>query len=115
MSAFPHKQFLIVAGNNDYSSEFPTESETVLAGKRIFYAHGHTYYVKFGISNIIGEAKRRKADILLFGHTHFAYTSYEDGLYIMNPGSVGHPAQGRPTYGVVDITGAGIVTYIVEV
>jgi putative phosphoesterase len=114
-SVFPGKQFLIVAGNCDFGSDSPTEGETVIAGRRIFYTHGHIYQVKFGPSNIIHEARRRKADILLYGHTHVAYTTYEDGLYIMNPGSIGHPADGRPTYGIVDITDAGIVTNVVEV
>lgn len=114
-SVFPGKQFLKVAGNCDFGSESQTDGETVISGKRIFYTHGHIYHVKFGPSTIIGEARRRKADILLYGHTHVAYTTYEEGLYIMNPGSVGHPAEGRPTYGIVDITAAGIVMNIVEV
>ncbi|MFR3419646.1 MAG: metallophosphoesterase family protein [Eubacterium sp.] len=44
--------------------------------------------------------KRRNADIVLFGHTHNQYTEYLDGLYIMNPGSVGMNGD----YGVIDIT-----------
>lgn len=112
---FPNKKFLSVSGNCDFGSTTPPEAETVVCGKRIFYTHGHTYYVKSGDTFVIKEAKRRQADILLFGHTHLPLTSYEDGLYIMNPGSIGHPAQGKPTYGVIDITGAGIVLNIAEV
>lgn len=112
---FPHKQFLSVSGNCDFGSVTPSEGETVLSGKRIFYTHGHDYHVKYGYSEIINEAKHRKADILLFGHTHVPFTLYEDGLYIMNPGSLGHPREGNATYGIIDITDAGIVTNVAEV
>lgn len=50
--------------------------------------------------------RERQADLLLFGHTHQPLTDYEDGLYLMNPGSLGYGG----TYGYVDITPAGIVT-----
>jgi phosphoesterase, MJ0936 family len=112
---FPDKRFLSVAGNCDFGSDTPTESETIARGRRIFFTHGHPYHVKFGYASAIGEARRRGADILLFGHTHLPYTAYEDGLYIMNPGSLGHPRDGHPTYGIVDITDAGIVLNIAEV
>lgn len=114
-SSLPGKRFLNVPGNCDFGSQDPSDGEIVLAGKRIFYTHGHAYHVKFGQYEIIEEARRRKADILLYGHTHIPVDTYDDGLYIMNPGSIGHPVEGEPTYGVIDITDAGIVMNIVEV
>lgn len=111
----PARMFLRVSGNCDFGSDFPSEGETVAEGKRIFYTHGHLYYVKFGMSRITDEAVSRGADILLFGHTHVPVAEYTNGLYIMNPGSLGHPDGGNPTYGVIDITPAGIVPHIVEV
>jgi putative phosphoesterase len=115
IALYPDKKFLIVAGNCDFGSTHPTESEIVLGGKRIFYTHGHEYQVKYGLSNVIYEAKRRGADILLFGHTHVAFTSYDDGLYIMNPGSLGHPNEGKPSFGVIDINDGSIFLNVVEV
>lgn len=112
---FPKKQFLSVAGNCDFGSKTPSEGEIVLCGKRIFYTHGHNYKVKFGDNAVISEARRRGADILLYGHTHVPVCMYDDGLYILNPGSLGHPRDGVPTYGIIDITKAGIVTNIAEV
>lgn len=108
------KMILNVSGNCDFASVKPSESETVAAGKKIFFTHGHNYHVKYGINSVIGEARSRKADILLFGHTHIPLSSYEDGLYIMNPGSLGHPREGKSTYGIIDITDAGIVVNIAE-
>ncbi len=54
----------------------------------------------------------KKAYVLLFGHTHNAVTEYEDGLYIMNPGSL---SGSTGTYGTLDIVPAGIVTNIVHI
>lgn len=109
------RQIISVSGNCDFGSVTPPEDETTANGKRIFLTHGHPYHVKFGIGTAIDEARRRNADILLFGHTHVPISTYENGLYIMNPGSLGHPLDGKPTYGVIDITSAGVVLNIVEV
>ncbi|MDR3552270.1 MAG: metallophosphoesterase [Clostridia bacterium] len=112
---FPEKKFLTVAGNSDFCSQLPLQGIVEVCGKTIFYTHGHLYHVKYGLGELIRNARSCGADIALFGHTHIPVTSYEDGLYLMNPGSLGHPKSGGPTYGVIDITGAGIVTNIVEV
>ena len=56
-------------------------------------------------------ARERKADILLFGHTHNALQEYDEGLYILNPGTL-HGSEG--TFGIVDITPAGIVTNVLR-
>lgn len=104
LSVYPMLKYQRVAGNNDWNSIFPTEKLIEADGKRIFMAHGHTYRVKFGYDDIINEAKTTGADICLFGHTHFQYTNYDNGLYIMNPGAV---CSGE--YGMIDITKAGIM------
>ena len=49
--------------------------------------------------------------MLLYGHTHNAFTDYEEGLYMMNPGSLNG---WQATYGTLDITPQGIVTNIVK-
>lgn len=111
---YPGRRFLAVAGNCDFGSGLPDRGETELGGKRIFFTHGHAFYVKSGLSRVVDEAVTRGADILLFGHTHVPLTEYRDGLYILNPGSLGSPRDGVPTYGVVDITPAGVAAHIVE-
>lgn len=110
--SFRDRMFLTVRGNCDWGSTLPLEETVTLAGKNIFYTHGYTYHVKYGMYEIISAARGRKADILLFGHTHEAVTEYRDGLFIMNPGSL-HGSGG--TYGILDITPAGIVTNILKV
>ena len=106
------KQVIGVRGNCDWSSTLSATEVTEVGGKRIFITHGHMYQAKFTTMNMIYAAREEKANILLFGHTHQAMTDYNDGLYIMNPGSCsGYYA----TYGVIDITPKGdIVTNIVR-
>ena len=108
-SEFSQKIFLQVRGNCDWNSDLPAEGLETVGGKKIFYTHGYTYNVKYDISSAVSAARAAKADILLFGHTHNPVTMYENGLYIMNPGSLRGSAG---TYGVIDITKAGIVMNI---
>lgn len=109
---FPEKMFLQVRGNCDWGSRLPTVGEITLEGKRIFYTHGYIYNVKYGLYEVTAAARIRKANILLFGHTHHAMANYEDGLYIMNPGTLSGTGG---TYGIIDITKAGIVTNILRI
>lgn len=112
---YPDLDIRHVAGNCDFSSR--SEQETVItAGKyRIYAAHGHNLWVKNSLEPLKQQARLYKAKIALFGHTHSSYQSYEDGLYIMNPGSLSCPRDGkRPSYGFIDITDSGIVTNIVN-
>ena len=109
---FPQKQFLQVRGNCDWNCALPAEGLGTVGGKKIFYTHGHIYNVKYGTASIVNAARAAKADILLFGHTHIPVNRYEGGLYIMNPGSL-HGSAG--TYGIIDITKAGIVMNILKV
>lgn len=109
--SFPEKMFLMVKGNCDWGTMLPAEGDFTAEGKKIFYTHGYTYNVKYGYEQAISAARDRKADILLFGHTHYAFCDYEDGLYLMNPGSLNGS---NGTYGLIDITPAGIVTNLVH-
>lgn len=110
---FSDKQIIAVRGNCDWSSMLPPEELVTVGGKKLFVTHGHLYQAKFTIYNLVCAAREKKADILLFGHTHCALNEYDDGLYIMNPGSChGYGA----TYGYIDITEKGdIVTNIVNI
>ena len=107
---FPEKMFLQVRGNCDWGSSTPVTGEYTALGVKIFFTHGHLYGVKSGEYNIVCAARERKAQVLLYGHTHNAFTDYEDGLYLMNPGSL---SGWQATYGTLDLTERGIVTNVV--
>ena len=102
----PRRQFLMVPGNCDWSNSLPATRVELLGGKRFFITHGHKYGVKYDLYNLQLAAKERQADVVLFGHTHAPYEAYEDGMYFLNPGSLGY----GESYGYVDITPAGILT-----
>ncbi len=106
------RSFHIVCGNCDFCSTLPTYKILNLGEKRIFICHGHTYGVKSSYEHLISAATAENADIVLFGHTHIAYTEYRDGLYIMNPGSLSRACQS--SYGFIDITDSGTMTVIVR-
>lgn len=108
---FPEKMFFQVRGNCDWGSTLPVTGTYEVDGVKIFYTHGHAYGVKSGLYNAVCAAREQRAQVLLFGHTHNALTDYEDGLYIMNPGSL---SGWRAGYGTLDITPQGIVTNTVK-
>lgn len=109
--SFPDRTFLQVRGNCDWGSSLPVTGEYMAGDVKIFYTHGHMFGVKSGDYTIISEARSRKANILLFGHTHQPREDYEDGLYIMNPGRL---SGWEPTYGIIDITPQGIVLNVMK-
>lgn len=112
---FPEKQFHVLSGNCDYFSNLPSSGIAVVGGKKIFYTHGHTLGVKSSTSHLLNTAKAQECDIALFGHTHIPLTLYEDGVWLVNPGSCANPRDGRPTYAVIDIENNGIMPIIIEV
>lgn len=107
---FPERTFYKVAGNCDWLSDENTSGMIELAGKRIFYTHGHIYGVKSGIGPFKNVARQHGADIALYGHTHQPYTEYDDGLYVINPGSASPAGDGKVCYGIIDIEKGGIIT-----
>ena len=59
-------------------------------------------------------ARQNGCDIALYGHTHIANILYEDGIYIVNPGSCSQSRNGKESYAVIDIEPNGIMPIIVE-
>lgn len=112
---FPQIALYHVRGNCDFASQSPVIQSIEAGGKIITFTHGHTYYVKQGLYQLKSAARNLHTDIILYGHTHQSSTEYDDGLYLMNPGSAVQPRNGPPSYGIIDITDAGIVLNIVTI
>lgn len=117
-SAYPEIDLRYVRGNCDVNSAAPM-SILIEAdfGRKIYATHGHIMSVKYGIGTILKEAKSQGADIVLFGHTHerFSYYDSDSGIYLLNPGSLSEPRDGKgKSYGVIDIVKSGVVTNIVD-
>ncbi len=104
-----------VRGNCDFSWGEPTTRAITVGNVRIFMAHGHDLGVKSSTEVLVRLARENGCRIALHGHTHRGDIRYEDGVYVMNPGSPSMPRNGNATYGILDITDAGIVPFLVEI
>jgi len=112
----PDKQIYHVAGNCDYASL--SENELLMSpdDKNVIFAvHGHMNDVKYSLEPLKALARKKGANIVLYGHTHARHNEYDDGMYIINPGSVSIPRDGnRPSFAVIELLPNGIMTNIVD-
>lgn len=95
---------LQVCGNCDFASDLPDRILTTEGGKTLFLTHGHKQMVKYGTAVLRKEALEQNADIALYGHTHVPVQTYDEGIYLCNPGSL---RQGD--YAVLEIRPNGIL------
>lgn len=102
-----------VRGNCDF---FDTETAEILVitinGTRIFACHGHQYGVKSSMDKLEKAARKRKADIALFGHSHRQVLVDLGDLILMNPGSISLPRDSHePSCGILEIEPDGRLHY----
>lgn len=105
--------YVAVAGNCDFYSDLPEEVILTLEGYRILLTHGHIGRVKEGPTHLASYAYLKGCDIVLFGHTHERcelYISEPHGpLYLFNPGSLGEPRCGNPSFGHLNLSKQGVL------
>lgn len=81
-----------VAGNCDAGrTTHPAADVLEAEGARILLCHGHTYDVGETPQRLIWAAQERECTAALFGHTHRQFLEKEDGVLLMNPGSLCRP------------------------
>lgn len=102
---FVHK----VKGNCDFASSLPAYVVDEVDSVRVYTTHGYVERVKYGTSLLRQYAADNKAAIALYGHTHIPDTTYSDGIWLINPGSI---RMGE--YAVVDITEKGIMPILMK-
>ena len=112
---FPELPVYKVSGNCDFlpPKGVQAEQEILLENVRFFFTHGHRYSVKTGLHEIMQEAKSRKADVLLFGHTHKPLVQRNGALWVCNPGSISQ--MGHSTYAVIALGATEITVSLEEV
>ena len=98
--SYPDKMFIGVRGNCDWGCDKPYTEIRTIESKKFFITHGHLQSVKYGLGGLKAAAHEEKADIVLFGHTHEAHIEYDDGVWIMNPGSL---LRYGCSYGLIEI------------
>ena len=123
----PASGLISVRGNCDMSCiweqgmKTPAEQMLTFDGFRFLMVHGHTLSVKSGIESAMKHAYEMGADVLLYGHTHmrseryfpkgseFCGTVSDRPMYAFNPGSIGNPRDGAPSFGVIEIRNGQIL------
>ncbi len=93
-----------VQGNCDLPVA-PVTQTLELAGHTLLLCHGHTYHVKDNLARLAQAAKEQGAEGALFGHTHLPTLEQQDGVWLFNPGSLGAPRFGGPSYGILRLEG----------
>lgn len=103
----------MVAGNNDYFSYLPKEKEFSIGKYHIFLTHGHNYHVSMDTRYIKQEARARKVDVVIYGHTHRPDVDITGDVIAINPGSLSYPRQiGRKaTYVLMEIDSSGTAKF----
>lgn len=101
ISIYPDKDIRYVKGNNDLGSKAPRSLIIELDGVKIFVVHGHEHRVKYELHyNTLAESARNAGcDMAVFGHTHISYDGIENGVRLLNPGSVRFGG----TYAIIEI------------
>ena len=94
-----------VAGNHDTHIPGLPEKDLVAVGnKRIGIIHGHGCVFPFGFKWGLLTQFEGKVDAILYGHTHSARNTIEEGILFFNPGSVcGRFPAMRRSYGVLHV------------
>lgn len=118
---FREYEVVCVRGNCDWGNQYPSSELIPVKGdgwhRNIYVTHGHRYGVRSDDSALLHEARRQLADVVIYGHTHYpeCYEA-EDGLLVINPGSVAHPRQPdrKRTYGVLLIDDDGFMSAYIQ-
>lgn len=106
----------MVQGNNDFFSDLPREKEFMIGEYKVWLTHGHNYYIAMNSDVIKLEARMRDVDIVMCGHTHKPVVDIEDGLTLVNPGSISYPRQSnrKPSYIIMEIDREGEAHYTIN-
>ena len=96
---------IIVAGNNDFFTDLSHEEEITLEGHKMLVTHVHYYFVSRNHDRLVEKAREDNCQIAMYGHTHTPVIEEEDGILVINPGSLTYPRQRgrRPSYAVMEL------------
>lgn len=99
----------MVAGNNDFFSNLPSEKILQIGSYCVMITHGHRYYISMGSEMLKKEAIAQGIDIVMYGHTHKPVIDISDSIIAINPGSLSYPRQEnrKPSYIVMELNVAG--------
>lgn len=112
IKAYTDKEIISVRGNCDSEISVPSEKVIDLEGTKIFLTHGHNYGVKTSILRLKYRAEELGVSIALYGHSHIPFISKENGVWLINPGSVSLSKTKDNTMAFIEINKENIYPYI---
>lgn len=110
------KKFVGVYGNIDpieIRREVPEKKTFEVGGRRIGVIHPYWGGASVGIEEAIVK-EFTDVDLILFGHTHDAWTGTVDGITLMNPGQAYSAYVEKATAGIVTVGAEGFKVEIVS-
>jgi phosphoesterase, MJ0936 family len=99
----------MVAGNNDFFSDLPSEKIFRIGKYNVMITHGHRYYIGMGNEMLKREAVAEGVDIVMYGHTHRPVIDVSKNIIAINPGSLSYPRQDnrKPSYIIMETDAQG--------
>lgn len=105
---------IAVRGNNDASTMcFPNERRAVIQGRTFYVRH------QFATAEKLNAAQQRlieqrMPDVVIFGHSHQAYSGQWRGTLLFNPGSAGPKRFSLPrSVGLLELTEEAVASRII--
>jgi putative phosphoesterase len=93
-----------VRGNGDHDPAFWPRLLVGNSARPVLLLHGHLDGVGEGLAKAMVKAEEAGAKLLLFGHTHRAFSEVNRGILVLNPGSISRPrGRDHPTFAVIDV------------
>ncbi|SKA05694.1 hypothetical protein SAMN02745116_02262 [Pilibacter termitis] len=100
------EHFSIVGGNMDFDSGYKNTQVVKLGNETIFETHGHLYGINFHFDRLLYAGEEVGASVILYGHLHKISCEMNNGVLLLNPGSISLPRGEimRKAYAVVEAT-----------
>ncbi|MEG0047619.1 MAG: YfcE family phosphodiesterase [Clostridia bacterium] len=105
----PNIQMLAVRGNCDLSFSVPNSQLLTVNGVTIYACHGHEWHVKYELNTLCYAAREQGAQVVLYGHTHVSHLDMQNGLYMINPGTVCNFAADAVAYADIRVDDSGLI------
>lgn len=105
--------WIFVGGNNDFffDAQMPEERVVSVNGVRVFMTHSHRFSYYRREEQIVAKAKEKGCQIAVYGHTHVPSIVKRDGVWLINPGSMRLPRDGRSgCYAVIEVDNEGHIS-----
>ena len=110
VKSLDENELYAVGGNCDIGGA--PEMVIEIDGARILLTHGHKYGVKSSLLALTLRAKELDCTAVIFGHTHQPFCSYENDVFLLNPGA--SSGYGRKTYALMTIDNGNIKADVLE-